>query len=76
MEFSYFERALSSASREERILLLRFLEDPKTEEVRNTVEQNSLVIEATSWKMAFYSLADINDAIRYLKQELTPLVLA
>ncbi len=76
MEFSYFERALSSASRQERMLLLKFLEDPKTEEARNSVEQNSLVIEATSWKIAFYSQTDIRDAIRYLKQEVNPLVLA
>jgi hypothetical protein len=74
MEFSYFEKALSSASKEEYILLLKFLEDPRTEEVRNSVEQNALIIEATSWKIAFYSQEDINDAVRYLKQELNPLV--
>lgn len=74
MEYSYFEQALSSASREDRILLLNFLKDPKTEQVRNSVQQNSLIVEGTGWKIAFYSQLDISDAIGYLKESLRSLV--
>jgi hypothetical protein len=70
MERAYFNKALKGATEEERSELLRFLEDPRAENVRNSVEKNVLIAETENYKIAFYNRKDIDDLIKYLNEGL------
>ena len=74
MEIDYFGKAMSLASKDDCKILLNLLKDPEAQHVRDSVQDNPLIIEGENWKIAFYSQLDIKDAIQFLEDKIQGLV--